>query len=70
MDILAIRIRQLRIEHNMTQQKLASKLHVQRTTLAGYEAQSRHPPLETLVHIADIFGVTTDYLLGRTDKKN
>lgn len=70
MDILAIRIRQLRIEHNMTQQKLASKLHVQRTTLAGYEAKNRHPPLDILVHIADIFGVTTDYLLGRTDKKN
>lgn len=69
MEILSKRIKQLRLEHNMTQRELAAKLHVQRTTVAGYETKDRHPQLDIIVNIANIFGVTTDYLLGRTDTR-
>ncbi|MEZ3434080.1 MAG: helix-turn-helix domain-containing protein [Lachnospiraceae bacterium] len=69
MEILSKRLRQLRREQDMTQKELAFLLHVQRTTIAGYETKNRHPQLDIIVSIADIFGVTTDYLLGRTDKK-
>lgn len=69
MEILSKRIKQLRREQDMTQRELAFLLHVQRTTVAGYETKDRHPQLEIIVDIANIFGVTTDYLLGRTDKK-
>lgn len=69
MEILSKRIKELRQDRNMTQRELAKLLHVQRATLAGYETKDRHPHLEIIVHIADIFDVTTDYLLGRTDSK-
>lgn len=70
MEILSKRLRQLRQEQDMTQKELAFLLHVQRTTVAGYETKNRHPQLDIIVNIANIFGVTTDYLLGRTDKKH
>lgn len=69
MEILSKRIKQLRQEKDMTQKELALLLHVQRTTITGYETKDRHPQLDIIIHIADIFGVTTDYLLGRTDKR-
>lgn len=70
MEILSKRLKQLRQEKDMTQKELAFLLHLQRTTVAGYETKNRHPQLETIVSIANVFGVTTDYLLGRTDKKH
>jgi len=69
MQIFSERLRELRQEQNMTQHTLASILHVQRSTVAGYETKNRQPQLEIIVHIANIFGVTTDYLLGLTDEK-
>ncbi len=69
MQIFSKRLKELRLEQDMTQNTLASLLHVQRSTVAGYETKARQPQLETIVNIADIFGVTTDYLLGRTDEK-
>ena len=69
MEILSKRIKELRLEQKMTQKALASMLHVQRSTVAGYETKDRQPQLDVIVKIADIFNVTTDYLLGRTDEK-
>ena len=69
MQILSKRIRELRQEQNMTQHELASMLQVHRATVAGYETKDRQPHFDTVVKIADIFEVTTDYLLGRTDEK-
>ncbi len=43
MEILSKRLRQLRQEQDMTQKELAFLLHVQRTTVAGYETKNRHP---------------------------
>lgn len=64
------RLAQLRKEHNMTQQELAEKLGVSRGTIGMYEIGQRDPDTETLAKIAEIFGVSTDYLLGRTDLPN
>lgn len=69
MQVLSKRIRELRQERNMTQHELAAMLHVHRATVAGYETKDRQPHFDTVVQIANIFEVTTDYLLGRTDEK-
>ena len=43
---------------------LAPKLNLAASTLGNYAQGTREPDFETLVRIADYFGVTTDYLLG------
>lgn len=65
----AERLRELRTRSDMTQVKLANKIGIHVYTLRAYESGQRMPSVEPLCWIADYFGVTTDYLLGRTDKK-
>ncbi len=50
-----------------TQSYAANQIGVARTTYTAYENGTKTPPLETVNIIADLFEVTTDYLLGRTD---
>ena len=67
MEILANRIYELREQYNMLQEELACILCVDRSTIAKYECNLREPDLKTLIHIADVFDVSVDYLLGRTN---
>jgi len=53
-----------------TQGYLADKIGVARTTYTAYERGTKTPPLETVNKIATLLEVSTDYLLGRTDKPN
>lgn len=64
------RIKRLREELNLTQQELADKLNITRSALSLYELGKRTPDFSTLSNMADFFGVSTDYLLGRTNLKN
>lgn len=57
------RIKQLRKEARMTQPELAKKLNVTRSAVATYENNTRQPSFHVLVRLAEIFHVTTDYLL-------
>ena len=52
---------------NLPQEQLARLLGVDRSTISSYESNMRQPSLDTLSRIADVFGVSTDYLLGRTN---
>lgn len=61
------RIQKLRIQNNMTQDKLSKKLGIDRTTLAHYEMGKRTPGIDILWEIADIFGVSIDELIGRNE---
>lgn len=47
----------------MTQ--LAGLISIDAATISAFEQGIQHPSLETLSRIADVFGTTTDYLLGR-----
>ena len=62
-----MRLKDLRKEKKMSQQKLADLLGVSRSTVAMWETSSNEPDNETLSRIADLFRVTVDYLLGRSD---
>ena len=61
------RIRNLREYKDWTQQKIADMLFINRRTYAAYENGINSMTPETLCKIADIFGTSVDYLLGRTD---
>lgn len=60
------RIRNLREDSDMTQQQMADRLFLNRRTYSSYENGVRGIPIEILSGIADIFGTSTDYLIGRT----
>ena len=60
------RLKRLRQSMHLSQEQLARLLGVDRSTISSYESNVRQPPLDTLSRIADVFGVSTDYLLGRT----
>ncbi|EUJ59187.1 helix-turn-helix domain-containing protein [Listeria fleischmannii] len=59
------RISQLREINRLTQQNIADKLGVNVVTYSNYERGVRTPSFKTLTKLADIFGVTVDYLLVR-----
>lgn len=61
------RLRELRVEKNMSRKDLADLLYVNLRTISYWELGQRECNLEQLANIAQIFGVTTDYLLGLED---
>jgi len=68
--VLGERLKKLRKEKRITQEELGKKVNVTKVSISGYENGNRNPDTETLQKLADFFDVTTDYLLGRTDKPN
>lgn len=63
------RLKKLRQKHKKTQQDVADELGITRQAYGYYESpkSKREPDQETTIKLAEMFGVTTDYLLGRTD---
>lgn len=61
--LIGDRIKQLRTDAKMTQPELAAKLEVTRSAVATYENNTRQPSFHILVRLAEIFHVSTDYLL-------
>ncbi|MFT8872507.1 MAG: helix-turn-helix transcriptional regulator [Sporolactobacillus sp.] len=65
---LGSRIRFLREERNLSQIEMAKRLLISNVQLNRYESGARKPDPDMLLVIADFFRVSTDYLLGRTDR--
>lgn len=63
--MLRKRILELRVACGYTQVTLAKKLGVSKQAISNWENDNIQPSIEMLVRLADTFGVTTDYLLGR-----
>ena len=60
-------IKDIRIRKGLTQAEVAAAIGVSSVVYSRYETGSRQPSVDTLVQMADLFGVTVDYLLGRQD---
>ena len=63
--ILGYRLRELRKENKLSQEKLGKILGVSKVSVSGYESGNRIPSLEILNKILNFFDVSADYLLGR-----
>lgn len=63
------RLKRLRESMGLSQKELTDRLSLNRSTYARYETSSTQPDFDTLNKLADFFGVTTDYILGRTQSK-
>ena len=61
------RVRALREDHDMTQSQVAKILGMSQTGYSKYETGENDIPTAILIKLADLYGTTIDYLLGRTD---
>lgn len=67
-QILAARLRELRARHGMTQDRVARELGVHESAVSRWENGTRFPTGEDLVALSDLFTVSVDYLLGKSEQ--
>ena len=68
-EILAQRLRECRKLKRYTQGQVAVYCDITEKAYQNYELMTREPKLEILVRIAELYGVSLDYLVGRTDER-
>ena len=66
---MRLRIQDLREDHDYEQKYIAEYLICDQSLYSKYERGERPVPLEVMIKLADLYGVSLDYLCGRTDKK-
>lgn len=64
------KLKSLRIEKKLTQKQIADRIGLAISAVSSYESGTRYPSYDVLIKLAQIFHVSTDYLLGMTDKRN
>ena len=68
-DILSKRLRECRKARGLAQWQVAVYCDISEKTYQNYELMTRKPKLDILIKIADCYGVSLDYLTGRTEKR-
>lgn len=63
------RLKILREERKMSQQRLAIELNISQATISKYELETCEPDIAMIRQIAELFGVSSDYLLEISDDK-
>lgn len=66
-SILGNRLRAERKRCGISQQMVAVRINLMQSNVSAWERGEREPTLSVLTKLADMYGVTTDYLLGRSD---
>lgn len=66
---LGRRLKKLRKNKKLTQKELANYINVSATSIGAYETGIRTPRSEKIKKLAEFFNVSSDYLLGNSDKK-
>ena len=69
-DIIAINLSNLRNKANMTQSELAQKLNYTDKSVSKWEHGETTPPIDVLKSLADLFGVSLDYLVTQNPDDN
>ena len=68
--MLGNNIKELRKQKHLTQKDLAKLMHVSQQTIGAWETERAIPGSDTLALLANLFNVSTDYLLGRDTKED
>ena len=63
------RLKDLRQDKDTTQKEIADLLRTSQTMYARYERGANELPIHHLLKLCDYYGVSADYILGRTDEK-
>ena len=66
-DVTKLRIRDLREDRDLKQREVAEILLCDQSLYSKYEREERMLPLNLAEKLADYYGVSVDYLIGRTD---
>ncbi len=61
------RIRELREDHSLTQQKVADLLHVGQRTYADYESGKTRIPIDNIMILAKFYNTSMDYITGASN---
>lgn len=64
------KLKSLRIEKKLTQRQVADRIGLAISAVSSYESGARYPSYDTLIKLSRIFHVSTDYLLGLTNRRN
>ena len=64
------KLKSLRVEKKLTQKQVADRIGLAISAVSSYESGTRYPSYDALIKLSHIFHVSTDYLLGITDKRN
>ncbi len=67
--MLGENIRRLRQERGLRQEELGRRIGVSKQSVSNWENENIAPSIDLLVRLADFFGVSTDYLLGRQSQR-
>ena len=62
-------LKELRKEKGLSQIAVRMQTGIEQALISKYENGERVPPTETLMQLADFYGVSMDYIMGRTDRK-
>lgn len=63
------RLRALREDRDLTQTEVAKAVNVTQRNISFYETGKNEPDIETIISLAKFFNVSTDYILGLSDKR-
>ncbi len=66
---LSVRLRQLRLDKQLRQEQVARLVGVSKGAISAYETDIRQPSYDILIRLANLYRVSVDYLLGRTDDR-
>ena len=69
MDTFGKRFKEERKIKRLTQEQLADKFHLRKSSISRYENDKQMPEVGLLKEFADFFGVTVDYLIGNESSK-
>ena len=64
------RIREIRADNSLTQQKIADLLHIGQRTYADYESGKTRIPIDSLLILAKFYNVSMDYISGASNTKS
>jgi len=69
MMYFGIRLKELRAQKHITQQELADKVDLVKSSISAYEKSLKYPSVEVLIKSCNYFNVSSDYLIGLSDEK-
>ncbi|MDE6470783.1 MAG: helix-turn-helix transcriptional regulator [Eubacterium sp.] len=67
---MRLRIRDIREDNDLTQKQVSDYLHCDQSLYSKYERGQREIPLSLIIKLSELYNISVDYLVGKTDNPN